>query len=311
MVKYLVKRLLMLIPVVLGISLIIFLTLSLSQSDPAALVLGPDASPEALITKREEMGLNDPLIVQFLNYILNVFRGDLGTSWITGADVLSEFLSRIPNTVFLAMFAMTISVCIGIPFGVIAAVRQYHIIDYVTLTHAIVLASIPAFWLGMMTQTLFSLHLRWLPASGVGSFWHFLLPAFSIGGINLATQMRIARSSMLDVLNMDYIRTARAKGASEKRVVMKHVLKNGMLPVVTQVGISFANIMGGAVITETVFAIPGVGLLLVNAVRTRDVPVVMGSLIFIAIFVGIINLIVDIIYAFVDPRVKLGEQAVK
>ena len=305
MLKYGLKRLLLLIPVVLGITFIIFVVLNLAPGDPAVQILGADATAEALAAKRAELGLDQPIVIQYIRYIAGVLQGDFGTSWLSGYEVLPEFLHRIPYTILLGSLSMFVSVIIGIPLGIIAAIRQYHFVDYASLALALVLFSLPSFWLAMMCQILFCLTLGWLPASGVGSLSHFVLPSITLGANILASQLRMTRTSMLDVIKQDYIRTARAKGADERRVVIHHVLRNGMLPVVTQVGISFASCMGGSVITETVFSIPGIGSLLINAVKGRDIPVVMGTLIFIAIFVGIINLIVDIIYAFIDPRVKL------
>lgn len=305
MLKYVLKRLLLLIPVVLGITFIIFVVLNLAPGDPAVQILGQDATAEALAAKRAELGLDQPIIIQYIRYIAGVLQGDFGTSWLSGYEVLPEFLHRIPYTILLGSLSMFVSVIIGIPLGIIAAIRQYHFVDYASLALALVLFSLPSFWFAMMGQILFCLTLGWLPASGVGSLTHFILPSITLGANILASQLRMTRTSMLDVIKQDYIRTARAKGADERRVVIHHVLRNGMLPVITQVGISFASCMGGSVVTETVFSIPGIGSLLINAVKGRDIPVVMGTLIFIAIFVGVINLIVDIIYAFIDPRVKL------
>ncbi len=305
MLKYVLKRLLLLIPVVLGITFIIFVVLNFAPGDPAAMILGQDATAEALAAKRAELGLDQPIIIQYIRYIAGVLQGDFGTSWLSGYEVLPEFLHRIPYTILLGSLSMFVAVIIGIPLGIIAAIRQYHFVDYASLALALVLFSLPSFWFAMMGQILFCLTLGWLPASGVGSLSHFILPSITLGANILASQLRMTRTSMLDVIKQDYIRTARAKGADERRVVMQHVLRNGMLPVITQVGISFASCMGGSVVTETVFSIPGIGSLLINAVKGRDIPVVMGTLIFIAIFVGVINLIVDIIYAFIDPRVKL------
>lgn len=305
MIKYITKRLLYLIPVVLGITLFIFFILSLAPGDPAVLVLGAEASPADLAAKRAEMGLDKPIIVQYLSYISGVLRGDFGTSWVKGYQVLPEFLTRLPNTIYLGSLAMLFSVVLGIPLGIIAAIKQNQAVDYSALAFALILNSLPAFWFGMMGQLLFCLNLKWLPAAGADSLIYFILPALTLAANILASQLRMTRSSILDVIKQDYVRTARAKGANERRVILKHVLRNGMLPVVTQIGISFASCMGGSVVTEIVFSIPGIGSLLINAVKSRDIPVVMCSLIFIAVFVGIINLIVDIIYAFIDPRVKL------
>ena len=294
----------MLIPVVLGITFLIFLILSFSPGDPAVLVLGGDATHEALVAKRAELGLDKPMVVQYANYIFNVLHGDFGKSWINGHAVLPEFLERVPYTLYLGSLAMFFAVILGIPLGVVAAIKQNHLIDYFSIASATILFSLPAFWFGMMAQLLFCLVLGWLPAAGADTPKHFILPALTLGANIFASQIRMTRTSMLDVVRQDFIRTARAKGAPEIRVVMKHVVRNGMLPVVTQIGISFASCMGGSVVTEMVFSIPGIGSLLINAVKSRDIPVVMGTLIFVAIVVGVINLIVDIIYAFIDPRVK-------
>lgn len=306
MLKYIVKRLLLLVPVVIGITLFIYIILSAAPGDPATLVLGMDASQEDILVKRAEMGLDKPVIIQYFNYMLGVLKGNFGTSWLSGYEVLPEFLHRLPNTIFLGTLSMFFAVLLGIPLGIAAAIKQNHFVDYVSLAIALVLFSLPAFWFGMMAQILFCLNFGWLPAAGVGSFKHFVLPALTLGANVFASQLRMTRTSMLDVVKQDYIRTARAKGAAERRVVVKHVLRNGLLPVVTQVGISYASCMGGSVVTEMVFSIPGIGSLLINAVKSRDIPVVMGTLIFVAVFVGIINLLVDLIYAFIDPRVKLS-----
>ena len=266
MLKYVLKRLLLLIPVVLGITFIIFVVLNLAPGDPAVQILGADATAEALAAKRAELGLDQPIVIQYIRYIAGVLQGDFGTSWLSGYEVLPEFLHRIPYTILLGSLSMFVSVIIGIPLGIIAAIRQYHFVDYASLALALVLFSLPSFWLAMMCQILFCLTLGWLPASGVGSLSHFVLPSITLGANILASQLRMTRTSMLDVIKQDYIRTARAKGADERRVVIHHVLRNGMLPVVTQVGISFASCMGGSVITETVYSIPDIGSLLIYAV---------------------------------------------
>ena len=305
MTKYIFKRLLLLIPVVIGITLFIYVILSAAPGDPAQLILGMDASGDDLAALRAELGLDKPVLVQYANYMLKVLQGDFGTSWLSGYKVLPEFLNRLPNTILLATLSMAFAAILGITLGIISAIRQNSIIDYFSLALAVLLFSLPAFWFGLMSQIIFCLRLGLLPASGVGSFKHFLLPALTLGANVLASQLRMTRTSMLDVVKQDFIRTARAKGAHERRVIMHHVLRNGMLPVVTQVGISYASCMGGSVVTESVFSIPGVGSLLVNAVKSRDIPVVMGPIIFVAVFVGVINLLVDLLYAWIDPRVKL------
>ncbi len=305
MTKYIMKRILMLIPVVIGITMFIYVIMSLAPGDPATLIMGPDAKYEDILAKRQELGLNDPIFIRYLKYMAGVIRGDFGTSWYNGYNVMSEFLSRLPNTLTLGLMSMAITIVIGIPFGVIAAVRQNGAIDYCTLVLAMLFSSMPAFWFGLMAQIYFCITLGWLPATGADTLKHFILPSITLASGSLAGQVRLTRTSMLEVNKLDYVRTARSKGASESRIIMKHVLRNGMLPVVTSIGGHFATLIGGAIVTESVFAIPGVASLMINAVKIRDVPVVMGIIVVISVFVGVVNLLVDLTYAFIDPRVKL------
>lgn len=296
----------MLIPVVFGITLFIYVIMNLAPGDPAKLILGTDASYEEIVAKQIELGLHQPVLVRYFNYMKDVLTGDFGFSWYSGYDVMSEFVSRLPNTLTLGLMSMAMAAFIGIPLGVIAAVKQNGILDYTTLVLAMLFSSLPAFWFGLMAQIVFCINLGWFPATGAGSIKHFILPAITLASASLAGQVRLTRTSILEVNKLDYVRTARSKGASEGRIIMRHVLRNGMLPVVTGIGSQFANLIGGAIVTETVFAIPGVASLLINAVKLRDVPVVMGIIVIIAIFVGVVNLLVDLTYAFIDPRVKLG-----
>ena len=304
--KYILKRILMLVPVVFGITLFIYFIMSLAPGDPAALILGADATKEEILAKRQELGLNNPIIVRYLHYMAGVLRGDFGTSWYNNYNVMSEFLSRIPNTLTLGLLSNLFVICFAIPLGIIASVKQNSPIDYATLVIAMLLSSMPFFWIGLMAQIFFCLTLGWLPATGADSLRHFILPALTLGCGSFAGLVRLTRSSMLEVNKLDYVRTARAKGCAESRVIIKHVLRNGLLPVVTNIGSHIATIAGGAIVTETVFAIPGVASLMINAVKIRDVPVVMGVIIVISIFVGVINLLVDLTYAVIDPRVKLN-----
>lgn len=305
MAKYIIKRLLMLIPVMIGITLFIYVILSLAPGDPVALILGPDATVEQMAAKRQELGLDKPVLVRYVNYMLGVLRGDFGTSWLSGFSVFDEFINRFPTTLTLGLMALGLAVIIGVPLGMVAAIRQNSVIDYATLVCAMLFSCLPGFWIGMMAQIYFCMKLGWFPVSGVGSFRHFVMPALALSLGMMASMIRLTRTSMLEVMNKDYVRTARAKGVAELKIYSVHVLRNGLLPVITQIGIGFAGIMGGAVVTESVFAIPGIGSYLINAVKSRDIPVVMGSIIFIGLFVGIVNLIVDFVYAFVDPRIKL------
>lgn len=306
MAKYIFKRFLMLIPVVLGITMFIYVIMSMAPGDPAKLILGTDATYEEIVAKQLELGLDKPVLIRYFNYMKDVITGNFGSSWYNGYDVMSEFVSRLPNTLTLGLMSMAIAAFIGIPLGVFAAVRQNGVLDYVTLILAMLFSSLPAFWFGLMAQIFFCIQLGWFPATGADSIRHFILPAITLASASLAGQVRLTRTSILEVNKLDYVRTARSKGASEGRIIMKHVLRNGMLPVVTSIGSQFANLIGGAIVTETVFAIPGVASLLINAVKLRDIPVVMGIIVIIAIFVGVVNLMVDLTYAFIDPRVKLG-----
>ena len=306
MVKYIIKRILMLIPVIFGITLFIYVIMSLAPGDPATLILGPDATYEEILAKRDELGLNDPILVRYFKYMAGVLHGDFGISWYNEYDVMGEFLNRIPNTLLLGLLSNAIVILVGIPLGIIAAVKQNGVIDYCTLVLAMLFSSMPAFWFGLMAQIFFCLNLGWFPATGAESLKHFILPAVTLASASLAGQVRLTRTSMLEVNKLDYVRTARAKGCSESRIVIRHVLRNGLLPVVTSIGAHIATIVGGAIVTESVFAIPGVASLMINAVKIQDVPVDMGVIVVISVFVGVVNLLVDLLYAVIDPRVKLG-----
>lgn len=306
MAKYIAKRILLLIPVVIGITMFIYFIMSLAPGDPASLILGADATAEEIAAKREELGLNAPIIVRYVRYMVNVLHGDFGVSWYNNYNVMSEFLSRIPNTLILGLLSNAFVILFGIPLGVIAAVKQNSVIDYASLVMAMLFSSMPAFWFGLMAQIVFCLNLGWFPATGAETMKNFVLPSLTLACASFAGQVRLTRTSILEVNKLDYVRTARAKGCSEERIIVKHVLRNGLLPVVTTIGSHIATIVGGAIVTESVFAIPGVASLMINAVKLRDVPVVMGIIVIISVFVGVVNLLVDLTYAVIDPRVKLN-----
>ena len=306
LLKYTIKRLLMLIPVILGVTLILYYVMALSPGNPALQILGADASEEQVAALEHEMGLDLPIIVQYVRYILDVVRLNFGSSWVTGYDVLESFMQRLPDTVMLAFVATLWAVALGIPIGIYSAVKQYSVFDYGGMVLAMLLFAMPSFWLAILCQILFCLVLHWLPATGVGSLRHFILPALVLGANTLASMIRMSRTSMLDVLRQDFIMTARAKGSSRRSAILHHAVGNSLVPVITQVGISFAGCMGGAIVTETIFTIPGIGSMLINAVKSRDIPVVMGTVILVAIIVGVINLIVDLVCAKVDPRIDLA-----
>ena len=305
-VKYALKRLLMLIPVIVCVTFFLFLILSYSSQNLAYQLLGEDATEAQIAAKEAEMGLDKPILVRYGEYMLGVVKMDFGKSWINGEDVLARFSNRLPNTLRLSALAMLFAISVGVPLGIGSAIKQYSLLDYGSMFVAMLLFSMPAFWLGTMCQILFCLTLHWLPTSGADSWMHFILPMLILGANTMATMIRMSRTSMLDVIRQDYIRTARAKGASSGKVILHHALRNSLIPVVTQIGVSFAGTIAGAVVTENIFAIPGVGTLLINAVKARDVPVVLGTVIFVAIIVGVINLIVDLFCAVIDPRIDLA-----
>ncbi|SHJ99518.1 nickel ABC transporter permease [Paramaledivibacter caminithermalis] len=302
--KYIFRRLLLLIPVLLGVTFIVFTIMSFTPGDPAQLMLGESAPPEAVEQLRAEMGLDDPFIVQYLRFVGNAIKGDFGRSYTTKREVFSEIFARFPNTLILAAVGVAIAVAIGIPVGIISATRQYSLIDSISMIGALLGVSMPNFWLGLMLILVFSVGLGWLPFAGFESAKSIILPAITLGTGAAAIITRMTRSSMLEVIRQDYIRTARAKGVSEKKVVNKHALKNALIPVITVVGLQFGYLLGGAVLTETVFSWPGVGRLLVEAIRQKDTPTVLASVVFMATTFSFVNLLVDILYAYVDPRIK-------
>ena len=265
-----------------------------------------DFTPEQIAEKKAEMGLDQPLLVRYVRYMGGVLRLDFGESWINGEAVLARFARRLPNTLLLSTLAMLFAVAVGMPLGIGSAIKQYSLLDYGSSFVAMLLFSLPAFWLGTMCQVLFCLTLHWLPTSGFDSPKSLILPTLILGANTMATMIRMSRTSMLDVIRQDYIRTAKAKGAPNKTVIRHHALRNGMIPVVTQIGVSFAGTIGGAVVTENIFTIPGVGTMLLSAVKSRDVPVVLGTIIFVTVIVGVINLLVDLLCAVIDPRIDLA-----
>ena len=302
--RYIIKRLLMLIPVILGVSLVVFMIVSMTPGD-AALIILPYGTEEQLDMIREELGLNKPLIVQYLNYILNLCRGNLGVSYYSNASVLGSFLERLPSTALLAFSSMLISVIIAIPLGVYSATHQYSPMDRVANVFALIGNSMPNFWIGLLFILLFSLKLKWLPSGGNrNGLQSLILPALTLGVRHVALIYRMTRSSMLDVVRSDYIRTARSKGLKEKKVIYKHALKNALIPIITVIGSQIGASLGGSVVTETVFSWPGVGRLIVDSINKKDRPMVMGCLIMTTIMISLCTLAVDIIYAFVDPRIK-------
>lgn len=304
MYKYIIKRLLMMIPVILGISFIVFSIMELSPGDPARMMLGSNATVESIEKLNKELGYDKPFIVRYLNYVKNAIKGDFGTSYKTKAPVSEEIFARFPVTVKLALFCTIIAVTLAIPIGILAAVKQYSFVDRLSTGIALLLASIPDFWLGLLLILGLALGLGIFPATGVGSFKHYILPAATLSAYSTAIFTRMTRSTMLEVIRQDYITTAKAKGANNKRIILKHALRNALIPVITAIGMDISALLAGTVLVETVFAMPGVGTLLITGIRSKDVPIVMGIVILLAVCASILNLIVDVSYAYIDPRIK-------
>lgn len=302
--KFIFKRVIALIPVIIGVTLIVFFIMSLSPGDPAKMILGDEASPEAIQTLRQEMGLNDPLLVQYARYMYDAIRGDMGLSYKSKKPVTEEIWARFPNTIKLTLAAITFAVIISLPLGILAAVKQNSFFDGFSMLLALFGVSMPAFWFGLLLILFFSLKLGWFPSSGSESLKSIVLPSIALGFLHMASIARTTRSSMLEVIRQDYIRTARSKGLSYGAVIRKHALKNALIPTITVVGLQVGVLLGGAVIVETVFAWPGVGRLMVQSIMGRDVPMVMGCIILFATGFTIVNLIVDLLYGFIDPRIR-------
>ena len=299
----------MMIPVLLGVTFIVFFIMSLTPGDPAAIILGDQASSEALALKRVELGLNDPLLIRYATYMGNLLRGDLGTSYKNQISVAQQVWDKFPNTALLAIAGILVALVIGIPIGILSAKKQYTFMDTSSMVFSLIGVSMPNFWLGLLLSLLFALKLGWLPSQGMGSGFiplmrSLVLPALTLGTGAAATVVRMTRSSMLEVIRQDYISTARAKGITEKQVTNKHMLKNALIPIVTAVGLQFGQLLGGAMLTETIFSWPGLGRLMVDSITSKDIPMVLGAVIFMATMFSFVNLFVDILYAFLDPRIK-------
>ena len=304
MLKYILKRLLMAIPVLLGVTFIVFTIMSFTPGDPVQTMLGDNYSQEAYDEITEELGLNDPFLVRYVNYVVGLVQGDMGVSYSTKRAVSDEIFARFPATVRLAGAAIFLAVVFGIPLGVISATKQYSFFDSGSMFVALVGVSMPNFWLGIMLILLFAANLGLLPASGDKGFLALILPAVTLSANSLATITRMTRSSMLETIRMDYIRTARAKGLRESRVIIHHALRNAMIPVITSVGLQFGFALSGAVLVETVFSWPGIGRLLVDTIKLKDTPVVLGVVVVMAASFTVINLVIDILYACFDPRIR-------
>lgn len=311
MSKYILKRIGLMLMLMLGITFIVFGSLYLAPGDPATMVAGVSATEEDIARVRASLGLDKPFLVQYFLYLRNLLTLNLGTSYTTHQPILDEILVRLPNTLNLACASMLLAVIVGVPAGIITALRKDKLVDNVLTTGSLMGISIPNFWLGTMLILLFSVKLKWLPSGGMTHFFwtptgfkQVILPALALSTSTIASFTRIGRSAMLDVLQSDYIRTAKSKGLKGKSVVFIHALRNALIPLVTQFGTSFGGLLGGAIITEQVFVINGIGTYLINAINTRNYPVVQSTVMIIAAMFIIINLMVDIVYCVIDPRIK-------
>jgi peptide/nickel transport system permease protein len=335
-IKYIIKRLLLLIPVVIGVSIIVFLIMRVFSPDPAPVVLGEHATQESVTAWREANGLSDPLYIQYFHFLIGIFTGDLGKSYYSKAPVITEIFARFPATIELAISAVIFASVFGIVIGAVSAVKKNTLADSAGMVTALIGVSMPIFWLGILLIILFSGTLHLLPSNGridtllqpptitgfyiidtliTGNFegtWstitHLILPSVALGMYSMAIIARMTRSSMLDTLSQDYVRTARAKGIDESKVIRKHALRNAMIPVVTVIGLQLGSLLGGAVLTETVFAWPGIGSYTVQCILKSDFPVVQGVVMLVAITYVLINLVVDIIYGILDPRIKYSKK---
>jgi len=304
MIRYILKRLVLMIPTILLTSLLIFWAMSLTGGDPVMTILPENATVEQQNALREEMGLNDPFFVRYFRYVGGIVTGDMGESYVTKLDVFKTFMGRLPMTLMLGGTAVIISVIISIPLGIWTALNQNTWKDTLGMVFALFGVSMPNFWLGLMLVLLFSLTLGWFPSGGSGSVRYLVLPAMTVGLGLAALITRTTRSSMLDVLRQDYMTTAKAKGASRRRVIYRHGLRNAMIPIVTAIGMQFSLVMTGSALAEKVFSWPGIGLLVADSITKRDTPMVTGAIILCCILMALINLMVDIIYAYCDPRIK-------
>nr|WP_312580040.1 ABC transporter permease [Sedimentibacter sp.] len=304
-IKYVIKRILIAIPVLIGVMLIIFLLLNVVPGDPITLMMREHIKPELIERMREKMGLDDPVMVRFFLYLKNALHGDFGVSYKLNRNVTDLIVNAFPHTLRLTIFAAFIAWIIGIPAGIISAVKQNTFIDRFFMSFSLLGVSMPVFWAALMLQYVFAFKLKLLPVSGYETWKHLLMPAIVLGWSSAGTIARLTRSSLLEIMKNDFVRTARAKGLREIGVIVGHALKNAMLPVVTMMAIQVASLLSGAVITESVFGIPGVGRLAVNAIQNRDMPLLQGTVVFTTILIIAGNLIADILYSAIDPRIRV------
>jgi len=304
---YLARRLLSVVPVLFGVTLAVFSMLFLVPGDPVKMMLAEFVTnPDQVAQMRAQLHLDEPVLKQYGRFVINAVRGDLGTSIRSRRPVSTEIGENVGSTAQLAVASMAVAIAIGVPLGLMAALFRASWFDAGSMIVALLGVSMPSFWLGLLMIVTFSLHLGWFPATGGGDLWHLVLPAVTLGMIASAIIARLTRSSMLEVLGQDYVRTARAKGLAWWGVVVRHALKNALIPVITIFGLQFGNLLAGAVIVETVFSRPGLGRLIVGGILAKDFPLVQGTVLFVATAYVLINVLVDLAYAFVDPRIRFG-----
>ncbi len=304
MLRYLLRRLLLTVPVLLGVATLVFALIHLVPGDPAQAMLGESASPDDVARLRTNLGLDKPLLAQYGAFLAGVGRGDLGKSFRTGQPVAQEIGRRLGDTAILALCAMAVAIVIAIPLGILAAVFRGRFVDHAAMTLALVGISIPSFWLGPLLAILFAVQLGWLPVSGSGTPLHVILPAITLGTALAAILARMTRSSVIEELRELYVLAARSRGLSQSRAVVRHAFRNSLIPVVTIIGLQFGAVLTGTIITETIFGWPGVGRLLITAINTRDYPLVQGCILFISVTYVAMNLITDLTYGFLDPRIR-------
>lgn len=305
MIKFIIKRLIALIPVLIGVSLLVFFILDLAPGDPAKTILGETARPEDIAQLREDMGLDDPFFVRYGRYMFDLVQGDLGISYKTKDPVGEEIWARLPNTALLALTSTAVAILLALPLGIIAAIKQNTLFDGISMFISLVGVSMPVFWMGLLLILLFSVKLGWFPVAGADQgIRSLVLPSIALGFMHMAAIARTTRSSMLETIRQDYIRTVRAKGLPEGAVIKDHALRNALIPTTTVIGLQIGQMLGGSVLTESVFSWPGIGRFMIQSIQGRDIPGVMGCIIIFAISFALINLLVDLIYGFIDPRIK-------
>ncbi|MFD1781008.1 nickel ABC transporter permease [Fredinandcohnia salidurans] len=306
MFMFILRRLMQTIPVVIGVTFVVFIIMQLVPGDPAVLLAGEGASKETIEALREQLGLNRPLFVQYFDYLINIFQGDFGQSLKNSQPVLDEILVRLPITIELAIFSTIITIILGMAAGIISAIKPYSITDTVVMVVALLGISLPSFWFGLMLMFFFSVKLQIFPVAGWDSILHTILPALTLGAGGAAIVARMTRSSMLEVIRQDYIRTARAKGVRERVITYKHALRNALIPVITVVGLQFGALLGGTVLVESIFAINGLGRMIVDSIKMRDLPMVQGGVLVASLVFVFVNLLVDILYRFFNKRIELN-----